>query len=302
MIYVIYPDVDIWNYVLKDVENKTDAIVRPLNRYCHKWQIVLRKVFRNHYIPSWLLFNSRMRKELRGLKENDSLLVCDYTPLCLFMSLSSIVNKKVKKKLWIWNPIKDNKEYYEVIFSKIKKLGFSAATFDPSDAECFGIDFYSQFFRMEYEKDQKQETLYDFYFIGFSKGRDKIIKSLDEVLTQRYTTLFKIVNDVSECIPYSENVKNLKHSRCLVDIVQPNQMGLTLRPLEALSFQKKLISNNKKLINYDFYHKDNIFILGVDNLEDIDAFMKTPYHQIENNIIKQYDVTTWLNSFIVFDI
>lgn len=298
MIYVIYPDVDIWNYVLADIKNESGVIIRPLNRYCHKWQIVLRKVFRDHYIPSWLLFNKELRNELRGLTENDTLLICDYTPLCLFKSIARLININVKKNLWIWNPIKNNKEYYEVFLKKIKKLGFSAATFDPSDAETFNINFYPQFYRMVVDKKNDSQILYDFYFIGASKGRDKIINSLNETLSPKYKTYLKLVNKKSDSITYSENINNVIHSRCLVDIVQEGQSGLTLRPLEALAYNKKLISNNKNLIICDFYHKENIFIIGIDKLEDIDTFMQSPCRQIEDSIRSKYDTANWIKNFM----
>ena len=298
MIYVIYPDVDIWNYVLADIKNESGVIIRPLNRYCHKWQIVLRKVFRDHYIPSWLLFNKELRNELRGLTGNDTLLICDYTPLCLFKSIARLVNINVKKNLWIWNPIKEKKSYYNIIFSIIKKLSFYVATFDPADAKIFNIDYYPQFYRMNMDIKEDFEILYDFYFIGASKGRDKIINSLNETLSPKYKTYLKLVNKKSDSITYSENINNVIHSRCLVDIVQEGQSGLTLRPLEALANNKKLISNNKNLIMYDFYHKDNIFILGIDKLEDIDTFMQSPCRQIEDSIRSKYDTANWIKNFM----
>lgn len=39
-------------------------------------------------------------------------------------------------------------------------------------------------------------------------------------------------------MPYDVVIDNILHSKCIVDIVPPEQKGLTLRPLEALFFKK----------------------------------------------------------------
>lgn len=46
-------------------------------------------------------------------------------------------------------------------------------------------------------------------------------------------------------ISYQENLDNIRKSKCIVDVVQKGQIGLTLRPLESLFFKKKLLTNNK---------------------------------------------------------
>ena len=298
MIYIIYPDVDVWNFVLKGVEDNYPIIKRPLNRYCQKWQLAFRKTFPNLRSSKRFLFNKQMRKELNELNEGDSLVLCDYRDLCVIRTLSSSLQPKVKKFYWIWNPIKTkNKEIFIKTFSVLKKEGFIPSTFDPQDAQHFDLQWHSQFFRMNIDSTHPTKEIIDFYFIGFPKDRENDLHLLEHQLSD-FKTLFKIIHNSREYISYEDNIKLATQSRCLVEITQHQQTGMSLRPLEALALHKKLISNNKDLVNMDFYHPHNIFILGLDSIKDIHCFMEKPLEPIAEDIIHRYDVSTWLQNFI----
>ena len=75
--------------------------------------------------------------------------------------------------------------------------------------------------------------------------------------------------------------------------------GLTLRTLEALFFKKKLITNNRDIVNLQFYNANNIFVLGIDKLENLKIFMDKPYENIEQKVIDYYDFNEWLKRFEV---
>lgn len=47
MIYFIYPNVDIWEYMVEGIDN-TDVVCRPLNPSCRKWQVVMRKSIKKY--------------------------------------------------------------------------------------------------------------------------------------------------------------------------------------------------------------------------------------------------------------
>ena len=58
MIYFIYPNVDIWEYMVEGIDN-TDVVCRPLNPSCRKWQVVMRKALKNTDLPPWMFFGNR---------------------------------------------------------------------------------------------------------------------------------------------------------------------------------------------------------------------------------------------------
>ena len=95
-------------------------------------------------------------------------------------------------------------------------------------------------------------------------------------------------------LAYNDVLKISARSKAIIEIVLPNQMGLTWRALEALFLKKKLITNNKNIKTYDFYNKDNIFIFGIDSISDLKSFINSPYVEIENSILKKYSFSTWI--------
>lgn len=296
MKYIIYPSVDVWNYVLEGIADRSDVVFRPLNCYCYTWQLVIRRLFVNSHVNCRFLFKTAMIRELQHLSSNDELIICDYSDLCMLYAIADIVSSRVKKFFWIWNPIKaDQEARFESIFLVMREMGFTPSTFDPSDARKHKLMLFPQFFRMN-QPETSQKTEYDFYFVGFEKGRRHLLNQLERSLAG-YKCFFKVVNNIKDCITYEENISNITKSKCLVDIVQEGQEGITLRPLEALAFKKKLITNNKKVQDLEFYNTNNIFILGVDSMEKMNAFLLSDWTDIDDKVVQHYDVNSWVENF-----
>ena len=97
---------------------------------------------------------------------------------------------------------------------------------------------------------------------------------------------------------YADVISMEIKSKCILDIVQPGQRGITWRPLEALFYRKKLITNYKNIKNYDFYRKENIFILGEDNMSIIKSFINSEYVEIPSNIVNKYQWAGWMKNLI----
>ena len=49
--------------------------------------------------------------------------------------------------------------------------------------------------------------------------------------------------------------------------------------------------------SYEFYHPDNIFILGENKIEDLPEFMEKKYVEIDETIVDKYDCKQWLERF-----
>ena len=86
-------------------------------------------------------------------------------------------------------------------------------------------------------------------------------------------------------------------SRAILDILSNPLDGLSLRALESLFHERKLITNSQTIIDYDFYDTQNVFILGKDNLSDLPSFIKSPYKKIDQVIVDSYDFKNWIKRF-----
>lgn len=68
-------------------------------------------------------------------------------------------------------------------------------------------------------------------------------------------------------------LKNTLKSKCILEIVPEGITGSTLRVSESIIYRKKLLTNNKSLLNNKFYNPSHMFVF--DNIDDkILEFMK----------------------------
>lgn len=70
-------------------------------------------------------------------------------------------------------------------------------------------------------------------------------------------------------ITYRENLVNVRNTKCLLEVIQKESKGYTLRTLEAIAYGKRLISNNDSLLTAPFYNPD--FIEMVSSFKDISS-------------------------------
>lgn len=87
-----------------------------------------------------------------------------------------------------------------------------------------------------------------------------------------------------------------KDSFILIDIVRQNQRGLSFRFFEAMAYQKKIITTNKNVLNYDFYNPQNILIIEENDVRIHHEFLKTPYIPLDETIYKKYTLQSWVNN------
>lgn len=220
-----------------------------------------------------------------------------------FIIFESLYNEKVAKKIkrtkkenkvivYFWNYIDDNNKY--ILNDKnIDEFW----TFDKNDAKKYNMKYNPQFYTKNV-KIQDEQNKYDVLFLGRPKTRKKDIVDLEKKLKEEgIQTNFKIIENEKDYVSYDEYLKRIAESKCILDYNQEGQVGLSLRPMEALFLERKLITNNTDIKNYDFYNHDNIFILGEDNINEIKEFINKPYRKIDQDIIDYYDFDQWLNRF-----
>ena len=172
------------------------------------------------------------------------------------------------------------------------------SSFDPADARDFGLDYGGQFFDHAVSNADYVPTT-DCFFCGLPKDRTEELSRLKDMLeSQGCTCDFVVPQCREECLIGDQYYQRLSRARCLVDIVQKNQCGLTKRPLEALLYRKKLITNNPWVRHEDFYNPHNIFILGEDDDRLLATFVREEPHPVPRNIVERYDVNVWVRQFL----
>lgn len=77
-------------------------------------------------------------------------------------------------------------------------------------------------------------------------------------------------------------------SKAVLEILQKGQSGSTLRAAETIFLRRKLITNKQDITEEPYYNKENIFILGKDDIENLDEFLKSPYKILPDKITRRY--------------
>jgi len=96
-----------------------------------------------------------------------------------------------------------------------------------------------------------------------------------------------------------EKIKNyINSSQVLLDINRDNQDGLTFRVFESIGLQKKLITTNTDIKNYDFYNPNNILIIDKINPDIEISFFDKEYQQIPSSIYNKYSLDGWLKKVV----
>lgn len=101
-------------------------------------------------------------------------------------------------------------------------------------------------------------------------------------------------------IPTSEYRKLIKRSRIVLDSNAAHQDGLTARFMWALGEERKIITTNRAVKEYDFYTPEQIFIVDdVDNIMEIkglDSFVSSSFSMSESirSLVQRYRIDNWI--------
>ena len=251
--------------------------------------------------------------------------------ILLFIKADSIPTQSLQKLkhhfsnakfyLYLWdsirniNNIEKKFKYFDEIYS-----------FDKEDVSNNALlKFRPLFYTDEYKKafQKKEQYKYDLSFCGtIHSDRYKIIKNIDSFCRlnnlnvkfynflqgdfmyyfYKFTKrefLFSPKNNFDfEKISSSEISEIVDNSRAILDIQHPSQTGLTMRTIEMIGMQKKIITTNKDIVEYDFYNPNNILV--IDRKKPIIPleFFSTEYAPIPNEIYNSYSLESWIRDIL----
>ena len=157
-------------------------------------------------------------------------------------------------------------EYYDIVYA-----------FDPEDAKKYNFKYSPLLYSANPINEQEKNKV---FYVGRAKDRYEMLINTYEKLKQlnidrdfyiygvtdkeqKYTDEIKY----NKYISYEECLKNIQQSSCLIDIIQGNSTGFTIKTCEAIYYDKLLITTNQNVKNTPFY--DERYILVINSAEDI---------------------------------
>ncbi|WP_249366600.1 lipopolysaccharide biosynthesis protein [Neobacillus rhizophilus] len=246
-------------------------------------------------------------------KKYDCIFICqaEATPIWFLKELRRL-NPDARMVLMLWDSVANK-------VNTLEKLEFfdEVFSFDKQDCDRFGLTFRPLFYDVEYDQIARETTplVFDLFFVGtVHSDRYRILKEVKQQFERNGHKVFYFMylpsklmyyqrklmtndfagSDISEFsfigMPSEKLTEKLKQSRAVVDIQHPNQTGLTMRTIEMLGANKKLITTNKDIRHYDFYHPNNIVIVDREHIEVPPEFMSTPYVPVDKTIRNRYSI------------
>lgn len=198
--------------------------------------------------------------------------------------LPYIKKYNIEGYVYSWNVVKTSEA--EKWLLDLKKY-YPVYHYDEGMCKKYGFKFNTIMYSRNVSQ-PKSVHKYDAFFLGFAKDRENELiqihkKLISAGMKPRFYVFGSNTNNPYEGFEYLDGYVNYKEylnmmSECsiIVDIAQSNQDGFSMRVMESIFFDKKLISTNKALKNAGFFSSNNILVMDKNVTDDeIKRFLYT---------------------------
>lgn len=264
--------------------------------------------------------------KLREIKHDDLIICNGFSVLGCLDLIKSIDCKKVliirDTIIHLEKGMKENKKWLlpkDDFINTVRDQFDIIYSFDPDDCKKFNLTFLNQF--LPYTNKNISDILKDTnstfsnekscFFIGeYREERETYLNEIHDYLNSvNYQSDFYLVDKKkqsknypsfckNESLSYGENVKKVIRSDVIIEINHAGQKGVTLRAIEALVFDKKLITNNVHIMEYDFYNPDRFFILSHDDIKSLPNFLNAKTTPTLDSIANKYSADYMVNTIM----
>ncbi len=176
-------------------------------------------------------------------------------------------------------------------------------SFEREDCEKYHLNFVTNWI-YNYDPDAKTGTdfKYQVFNITSKDRRHAIIVNIAKELKRKAITYKIIIYDkkntgrdkrlqyIDSRLSLDEVNDHISNSQALLDINRKGQKGLSFRVFESLGLQKKLITTNADIKNYDFYNPNNILVIDEANPVIPVDFFQTSYERVSHEVLQKYVV------------
>ena len=230
---------------------------------------------------------------------------------------------RCKKIFYMWDSFCNYPQTEKILSLFDKKYSF-----DPIDCSKFDMiyqpTFYSENCLLNKNKDFDQTINNDVFFVG-------------SYLPQRYITLKRFIayareNGISfrhhfyiksffvylyyklqnrkmrmkrkdfthKEMSESEKLKNIRESKCILDIPYGEQAGLTMRVIEGIVLGKKIITTNQEIKNYDFFKTGNVAVISESDFTEVSKdFINKKTVEFDEDYEERFSVDSWVKNVVL---
>lgn len=217
------------------------------------------------------------------------------------------------KILYQWDSMKNFN------YSSFIPLFDRTLTFDRGDVDNNNrLEYLPLFYSESGYCDNKIERDIDLLFIGiWHSDRLQIIDKMYKIAQQHNKKVFfkvyypflswlwirlkkgKSMNSkflIFKKIPLKEVNSLYLRSKCILDIANPNQTGITMRTIECVGANKKLLTTNTQIKKEAFYTEKNIKVFDRNNPKVDFQFIEESYEYPNR---EKYHVSEWVKNLLI---
>ena len=191
-------------------------------------------------------------------------------------------NRNIKLILYIVDPMVGfNEPEHKKIIAKMDLV----YSINKEDCEKYGFCYYPLIYSREkgdtQKHNQEKDLISDLYYLGSGTDRtDTLEKIYQKCKKEGLRTDIHVLGGTEEkvqkgiifhkeTVPYSENIRYLLQTNCILEVMHEEFDNPTQRYSEAVVYNKKLLTNNGKITAFDFY--DPKYMKIFHSVEDIDV-------------------------------
>ena len=220
--------------------------------------------------------------------------------------------------LYLWDGVANVKGV-----SNILQAFDSVATFDPVDAKTFGWTFRPLFGRhISAVKKTPEPVTFDWCFIGtVHSDRHLVIHRLRQRYGQQvqsfvfayfpsplmlfvrrltdWTLWFAPKGTLStQAMSAAEVAQVVKCSKAVLDVEHPGQCGLTMRTIETLLAEKKLMTTNQYISESTLFDPSRVVVINRNKPEIPVNFLDTYFEPIAQSLRNYYSCAGWVSELL----
>ena len=197
------------------------------------------------------------------------------------------------------------------------KLFDLVATFDPEDAEALGVTYLPLFaIPTFFEIDHERPKDFDLYFvgaIGTMHRFDALARLHDFAEQESLKTHFHLVCSpvirtqlarqgkhlpgvTGKGVGFGEIVDLLERSRGTFDFANHKQSGYTMRLIENMCADRKIVTENPRILSEPFYREDRFHLVDGYDFSGVAEFLARP---IESKLdTRAFSVDNWVRQLV----
>jgi hypothetical protein len=300
-------EIDIFNE-LKEHSNNVDTVFYSFGQHKLPWKKKKKKKIISQQKLEILELMQTNKYDLLFVLKGEILSKSD-------INLFKTLNPLSKTLVYQWDSIKN----LPFDFDFIKAFDFKF-TFDHNDAKNHeDLKLRPLFFTKEFKQSEELQIEYEFATVGgFKLSRVNFINmlknqfpSLKFKIRLRTFLTFNIFHNIIKTglkkyfdyalfkdLNRTEISILLNKAKVIIDIPNKGQTGLSMRTIETLGLQKKIITTCSHIKKYDFFNSNNHLIIDDCSKNQIFEFLEKPYQKITDEVISKYSLKGFINSLI----